>query len=84
MDSFIARDANGKKRTVTFSIRHELMEEAKRLGLNASQAAEKGLELEIQRRHAQAWLSENAESITSYNERLRQRGLLLTPLWARK
>jgi antitoxin CcdA len=73
-----------KRRPVTFTIREDFIEQARALSLNASRAAERGLEVEIKRALEQAWLRDNAKAIASHNKRIAEKGVLLTPIWARR
>ena len=72
-----------KRKPVTFTVRGDLIEQARALGLNASRAAEHGLEVEIKQAREKAWLQENADAIAEHNRRIEEKGMLLTPLWAR-
>ncbi len=58
------------------------MATAKSLGINASQAAETGLRLEVEKRLAERWLKENAGALDAHNARVDKIGTLLTPNWA--
>lgn len=71
-----------KRRTVTFTIRGELMDRARQLGINASRAAEQGLESEVKQALAAAWLLENGDKIERHNQRIAKQGMLLRPVWA--
>lgn len=73
-----------RRRAVTFTIRPELIAEARSLGLNASRAAESGLEAEIHAHRQEAWLRDNQLAVDAHNRRVAGRGLLLTPPWARR
>lgn len=73
-----------KRRTTTFTVRPELLEQAKALKLNASRAAEAGLEVAIKKALEVAWLRDNAEAIKAHNQRVAERGVLITPIWLRE
>lgn len=74
--------AKRRKRT-NLTVREDVMAEAKALGLNASRAAEAGIEAAIREEKGRRWLEENREAIKAYNERLERDGPLLgTPAWA--
>lgn len=68
----------------TFTIRSELIEEARALGLNASRAAESGLEAEIRARRQDMWLRENQAAVDAHNRRVAERGLMIEPAWVRR
>lgn len=71
-----------KRRPVTLSVRHDLMAEAKALGINASRAAESGLVEAIRTANERAWLTENADAIEHYNKAIQKSGIFYTPEWA--
>ena len=56
----------------------DLVAEARALGLNVSQACERGLEAEIARGRAAQWQEENREAIASSNEYVERFGLPLS------
>lgn len=54
-----------------------MVEEAKRLGINVSQACEAGLSKEVRKALGEEWKRENREAIESSNEYVRKHGLPL-------
>jgi antitoxin CcdA len=54
----------------------DLLEAAKALDVNLSQACEAGLALYVARARHARWLEENKESIDAYNERVERDGLI--------
>jgi antitoxin CcdA len=58
------------RRAVNLTIRADLLEEAKQLKLNASQAAEAGLLEAVRRARVETWRRENAAAIDDYNRRV--------------
>lgn len=54
-----------------------MVEEAKRLGINVSQACEAGLQKEVTRALGEKWKIENREAIESSNEYVRKNGVPL-------
>ncbi len=70
-----------KRRPATFTVRTDLMSEARALRLNASRAAEAGIEVAVRKAKEKAWLVENAGAIKAYNERIEHQGTLLKPMW---
>lgn len=65
------------KRAANVSISRELLDEAKKLRVNVSQAAERGLSQAVAERRAEAWLEENREALESSNEYVEKNGLPL-------
>jgi antitoxin CcdA len=70
-----------KKRPVSLSIRADLIEEAKALDLNASAAAESGIEAAVKAAREAEWLRSSRRAIEAHNARVADRGTLLTPVW---
>lgn len=70
-----------KKRPVSLTIRSDLLREAKSLKLNASRAAEAGIEQAVKKAKEEAWLAENKDAIDAYNARIDAEGTLITPIW---
>lgn len=70
-----------KRRPVTFTVRPELIDQARTLNINASRAAEAGLEAAVKAAKSKAWLEENADAIGAYNERIKREGMLIKPIW---
>lgn len=69
------------RRPVTFTVRPELIQEARSLNLNASRAAEAGLEAAVKAAKEKAWLRDNQAAIQAYNERINREGMLIKPIW---
>ena len=76
MSSSIRKSAAAKRAT-NISLSSDLIEEARRLDINISQACERGLEEKVARRRAEVWLEENREAIDSSNAWVEQNGLPL-------
>ncbi len=70
-----------RRRPVNLTVREDLVAAAKELGINASQAAEQGLDVAVRTAREQAWLKENAAAIEAYNRWIEENGLPLKPLW---
>jgi antitoxin CcdA len=70
-----------KKRPINLTIRADLIEQAKELDLNTSQAAEIGIAAAIKSAREKAWLEENKEWIAAHNERVAREGVLLPVQW---
>ncbi|MBN9561750.1 MAG: type II toxin-antitoxin system CcdA family antitoxin [Alphaproteobacteria bacterium] len=65
------------KRATNVSLSEALIDEARQLGINVSQACERGLAEEVLRIRRQRWLEENREAIDAYNARIARDGLTL-------
>lgn len=74
---------SARRRPVSLTVRADLLSEAKGLKLNASRAAEEGIELAVKKAKEAAWLDENRDAITAHNERIAKHGTLLKPIWLR-
>ena len=64
-----------RKVPTNLSLRRELVQRAKALGLNISEAVDAALEDVIRTAEREAWLRENTAAITHYNETVEQRGV---------
>ena len=71
-----------KRRPINLTIRDDILSEAKALKLNASKAAEAGIEAAIRQAREENWLAENQDSIAAHNQRVAESGPLLVPDWA--
>ncbi len=65
------------RRPVNVSLRTDLAEQARQLGLNMSQACESGLEAAVKRAREAKWLEENREAIDYWNRYVDEHGLPL-------
>lgn len=74
---------DSKRRPVNLTIRADLLQEAKKLNLNASQAAESGIRAAVKQAREQEWLKNNQKALLAHNERIEKSGTLLTPAWSR-
>lgn len=72
-----------KRRKVSLTIREDVMDSARELSINASQAAEAGIAAAVKKAREQAWLEENREAIRAYNDRIEREGMFFTPDWAK-
>jgi len=55
-----------------------VLDEARKLGINLSQAAEGGIRAAIRVERARAWKAENADAIADYNAFIEAQGVLLS------
>lgn len=67
----------GPKKATNMSLSAELVEAAKRLGINVSEACQVGSAAEVKRGREAAWQQENRAAIESWNEYTRKHGLPL-------
>jgi antitoxin CcdA len=72
-----ARRVAAIKRATNVSIRSDLIDEAKQLGINISEACEQGLEKEVAKTRAEQWLEENRAALESSNAYVEKHGLPL-------
>ena len=63
------------KRATNVSLRSDLIEEAKELGINISEACERGLSEEVMKSRREAWLKENLPALEAWNEWVRENGI---------
>jgi antitoxin CcdA len=68
---------DGPKRPTNVSLSAKLVAEAKRLGINVSDACQSGLAAEVKKARETAWKEENRAAIESWNEYTRKHGLPL-------
>lgn len=73
----MARTNTAQKRPTNVSLSADLIEEAKRLNVNISQACERGLEEQVAKTRADQWLEENREAIEYWNGYVEKNGLPL-------
>ena len=63
------------KRATNVSLRADLIEEAKRLGINVSEACERGLADQVKKAREAKWLEENLPALEAWNEWVRENGI---------
>jgi antitoxin CcdA len=66
-----------RKRPSNVSLSSHLLDEAKSLGVNISQACERGLEDQIRATRSRLWLESNTDAIESSNSYVGKHGLPL-------
>lgn len=76
-----ARTTALKRRATNLTIREDILNEAKTLNINTSQAAEMGISQAISQVYAQQWKIEHQQAIAAHNQRVDKHGTLLTPDW---
>lgn len=70
-----ARKIASSKRATNVSLRADLIDEAKQLGINISEACEQGLAEEVSRSRREAWLEENLPALEAWNQWVRENGI---------
>lgn len=65
------------RRPTNISLPADLVDDAKRLGINVSQSCEEGLRREVRKTLGEQWKRDNMEAIESSNEYVRKHGLPL-------
>ena len=72
--------ASPPRRRTNVSLDGDFVAEAKALGINISQACERGLVETVREARAAAWLEENREAIQGWNRYVAEHGLPLEDL----
>ena len=70
-----------RRKAVNLSIDSALIADAKKLGVNLSQEAEKGVADAVKSAKEQAWREEHREWIEAHNERVAREGVPFPPAW---
>ncbi len=65
------------RKATNVSLPAELIEEARRLSINISQACEKGLEAQVAKARSERWIEDNKHAIDSSNAWVEKHGLPL-------
>ncbi len=74
---FDAQKKIAPKKPTNVSLSVALVDEAKKLGINVSEACQTGLAAEVKKARETAWQEENRAAIESSNEYVRKHGLPL-------
>lgn len=69
------RRLTASKRATNVSLRADLIEEAKALGINVSEACEQGLAEQVAQSRRDAWLKENQPALEAWNQWVREHGM---------
>jgi len=72
----VLSNRTGKKRAVNLFVDVDLLDEARRLGINMSETLERRLSTIVRGEREKRWLEENREAIEAYNRRVADHGLL--------
>ena len=73
--------SKARRRPVNLTLPDDLVEAARSLGVNASQAAEAGIAAAVRRAREEAWLSANQAAIDEHAAWLDRHGMPLEPAW---
>jgi len=65
------------RRATNVTLPEPLLRDARDMGINLSQACERGLAAAVAEQRRQRWLEENGEAITAWNEHVAEHGLPL-------
>jgi antitoxin CcdA len=77
-----AKVEKSNRRSVNLTIPEDVINTARALQLNTSEAAEDGIRRAIAAKQAEQWLSQNQPALAAHNDRIETGGTLLTPDWA--
>ncbi|HET9646441.1 MAG TPA: type II toxin-antitoxin system CcdA family antitoxin [Burkholderiaceae bacterium] len=72
-----SRGSVSLRKSTNITLRLELVEEAKALGINLSKAAEAGVADAVARKRAERWLADNRDALESSNAFVERNGLPL-------
>lgn len=72
-----ASPPSSPRRATNVTLPETLLREARELGINLSQAAERGLTAEVAAMRRRLWLEENREALASSNDYVERNGLPL-------
>lgn len=67
--------ASASKRPANVSVRAELLDKAKRLGINLSRTLEDRLAELVREAEAREWLARNRRALDAYNKRIEREGI---------
>ena len=73
-------ERQARKRAVNLSVDSDLLDEARRLGINLSEASEDGVRTAVRSQQEKRWLEENGAAIRSMNTFIDKHGLLPSKL----
>jgi antitoxin CcdA len=71
----IPQPSKNLRKPVNLSLRQDIVDQAKELGINVSQVAEAALSDEVRRMQETQWLAQNAAAIKEHNERVDSKGM---------
>lgn len=65
------------RRATNVTLPEALLQDAREMGINLSQACERGLAAEVAESRRQLWLAKNQDAIEAWNEHVAEHGLPL-------
>lgn len=71
----MTRVSAARKRPTNLSLNPDLVDEARRLEVNISEACERGLAHEVKKAREAKWLEENLPELEAWNEWVRENGI---------
>ena len=77
----VATASKARRRAVNLTLPGDLVEAARSLGVNASQAAEAGITAAVRSAREEAWLKANQAAIDEHADWLDRHGMPLEPAW---
>ncbi len=69
--------SSSPRRATNVTLPEALLRDARNLGINLSQACERGLAAAVSDAHRQRWLEENREAMDAWNDHVAEHGLPL-------
>ncbi|SFD02578.1 antitoxin CcdA [Thiohalospira halophila DSM 15071] len=67
-------DPDAPRKAANLSVNSDLMAQARELGLNVSALLEERLAAAVREARREAWLAENEQAVSEYNDRVAERG----------
>ena len=67
-------DPDAPRKAANLSVNSDLMAQARELGLDVSALLEERLAAAVREARREAWLAENEQAISEYNDRVAERG----------
>ncbi len=71
------KPSSSQRRVTNVTLPEDLLREAREIGINLSQACERGIAAEVSSAHEQRWLPQNREAMDAWNEHVAVHGLPL-------
>lgn len=72
-----AQHTSGLRRPTNVTLPEALVQDARDLGINLSQACESGLSMAVASERRRRWLEENRDALDDYNTNIAENGLSL-------
>jgi antitoxin CcdA len=80
MAEALTQPHEGRKRSTNLTLRDSLVQEARTLEINLSEAAEDGIARAVAKVRSDQWVSRNRDAMASYNDFVAENGLILEDL----